>query len=154
MQRFWRLLLPLIGLVMFGAVTYHAVRRNSANPTSRYFWWSAVRLDKDPLNTHPKPQTVNPCPDRTADCVTWDPESVWIEPGLLPSLLIVSALPAFAVGKAIVRVTGHFGISQVPTFMLSMPVLIVGWYYLLGLLIDRWRLKRYKRLAANSSSCR
>jgi len=34
------------------------------------------------------------------------------------------------------------GISQVSSFMFSMPVLILAWYYLIGWLLDRWISKR------------
>jgi len=35
------------------------------------------------------------------------------------------------------------GISEVLSFMLLMPVLILVWYYFIGWLLDRWSYKRH-----------
>ena len=51
--------------------------------------------------------------------------------------LMISAIPAFAVGAIAVGGLGRLGISQVSSFMVLMPLLISTWYYALGLLIDR-----------------
>ena len=72
---------------------------------------------------------------------------MWIEPGLLPMVLVVSALPAFAVGSVLVRTLGRLGVSQLTTFMSAMPFLIAGWYFFGGWLLDRWRYRQRKRLA-------
>ena len=136
----WRLLLPVIGLVLFGGVSYDSLRvnREAKNATGRYFWWSSIRLDSDPLNRQPS----TPCKERSADCVSWDPVYIWVDPGWLTKSLILSAFPAFLVGAIIVNGLKRLGISEVTTFMISMPLIIVGWYYLTGRLLDRWTNKR------------
>jgi len=48
--------------------------------------------------------------------------------------LMISAIPAFAVGAIAVGGLGRLGISQVSSFMVLMPLLISTWYYALGLL--------------------
>ena len=60
-------------------------------------------------------------------------------------LLILSGLPAFAVGKIIVGGLGRLGINQIWSFLISMPLLLFTWYYFLGWLVDRWKFKRVHR---------
>lgn len=137
---------------LFTALTYHAVRVNHENHRdhpSRYFWWGVGRLDSDPLNRHPlKRFTARPCPENTGDCVEWDPEYIWVIPGLMQRALVFSALPAFIVGFVVVRGFGHLGVSEVATFMVAMPLCIALWFYSVGWLLDRWRYKRRARILA------
>jgi hypothetical protein len=58
---------------------------------------------------------------------------------------MLSALPAFVVGGFTVGGLGKLGISQVSSFMLLMPVLIFGWYYFVGWLLDRWSHKHHRQ---------
>jgi len=130
----WTIVFPLIGLFLFSAESYHSVRMNREvqRTSSKYFWWSSVRLDIDPLNRHPE----------TKVATTWDLRYIWIDPALLTRFLILSALPAFVVGELAVIGFGRLGISEFSTFMFLMPVLIFTWYYLVGWLFDRWLGKR------------
>jgi len=140
----WRLVLPALGLALFAAISYHAVRWNRTfhGGSSRYFWWASIRLDTDPLERHPRVQPITPCTSGSEDCVSWDPEYISIESGVLPHALVLSALPAFAVGSVVMLGLGCVGVSQFSTFMVSMPVFILSWYYFLGWLLDRWIFKR------------
>jgi hypothetical protein len=61
--------------------------------------------------------------------------------GLLARALILSAIPAFFLGQLIAAELGRLGVSEVLTFMVLMPLLIVGWFYFLGRLIDSWGRK-------------
>jgi len=61
---------------------------------------------------------------------------------LLTKVLLVLALPAFGVDLFAIRGFAGFGVSEVASFFASMPLLIGGWFYFVGLLIDRWRQKR------------
>lgn len=72
-------------------------------------------------------------------------EIVCVTPGLLTASLMASALPVFALGCVVAHIFGRLGFSQVVTFMTSMPLLLLVWYYLTGRLIDRWREKRVRR---------
>jgi hypothetical protein len=144
----WRLILPILGLTLFAFVSYRSFRNpvlRSAN--GRYFWWGTIRLDTDPLN---KRHLVSPCkenPNTAEACIDWDDlEYFSASPGLLAALLAFSALPAFIAGLVIVTVLGRFGISQVSSFMVSMPLLLAAWYYFVGWLIDRRRSKRSANL--------
>ena len=67
----WRLILPVIGLVLFAIVSYGSFKRNRETglANNRYFWWSSVRLNSDPLNKHPRVPT--PCKDTIGDCINW-----------------------------------------------------------------------------------
>jgi hypothetical protein len=67
---------------------------------------------------------------------------MWVTPGLLDRLLVYSALPAFLAGAAIVISLSKRGVDEVLTFMVSMPILLFGWYYFVGWLIDRWSHRR------------
>jgi hypothetical protein len=137
MEMRWRIILPVVGLLLFGVITHHAFQWNSAmHGSARYFWWSAMRLDKEPLNRNPSWKS-------------WETGAIWIEPGVLPMVLVVSSLPAFAVGKGLVRSLGLLGVSELTTFLTAMPVLIATWYFLVDWLLDWWRLRRAThRLAA------
>ena len=135
----------LWGVTLFTALTYHAVRVNheKRDHSGRYFWWGAARLDSVPMDRHPlKRATVRPCPENAGDCVEWDPEYIWVTPGLMQRALVLSALPAFIIGLAIVRGLGHLGVSEVATFMVVMPLCMGIWFYSVGWLLDRWRYKR------------
>src|SRR5260370_24968458 len=133
----WRLALSILGLILFGAGSCDSFRFQPTH--SRYFWWSSIRLDSDPLNKHP--QTPTPCKPETEDCAYFDPQNMWVDPGWLAKLLVLSGFPAFLAGAAVVGGLGRLGINQITSFMVSMPLLIFGWYYLLGWLIDRRRFR-------------
>jgi hypothetical protein len=141
MRRRWQLILPTIGLMLFGGVTYESLeRRQHEKAHGQYFWWASIRLDTHRVNR--EPNTVAPCKIGEGDCVVWDVASLPRSPGLLGAILIMTAFPAFVIGMPIVRLLGSLGISEVPTFMIVMPVLIAGWYYALAWLDARWRSRR------------
>ena len=142
MRKRWRIVLPVIGLALFGAESYHSVRfnRETHQIPSRYFWWSSIRLDSDPLNRHP--QGATPCKNGQVNCGTWVLRDTWVEPALLTRFQMLSAFPAFSVGGLAVGGLGRLGISQVPSFMFLMPLLIFAWYYFIGWQLDRWLSKR------------
>jgi len=142
MRMRWRLALPVLGLVLFGGVTRNSfhVNREIHRTPNRYFWWSSMRLDSDPLNRHPL--ATEPCKDGEEKCVDWTPVSIWVEPGWLAELLVPSAFPAFVFGAVVVHGLGRLGISEVSSFMVVMPLLISAWFYFVGWLVDRWRFKR------------
>ena len=147
MRIHWKIVLPVVGLLLFAGVSVESLqmRRDAQKNPSRYFWWSAVRLDTDPLNRHPHPQVAAPCRDSEGeDCVSWDPATIWVDPGWLTKTLMLSAFPAFVVGVFFVHALGRYGISEVSSFMVSMPLLIFAWYYAIGWLLDRWS-KRSRR---------
>ena len=59
--------------------------------------------------------------------------------------LVLSAFPAFLAGFALVLLLARKGINEVMTFMVAMPMLLYGWYYLVGWLIERWISGRRQR---------
>jgi hypothetical protein len=142
MRMRWSLILPIAGLILFAAVSYRSmdVNHHEEGAPTKYYWWSSLRLDSEPLNKNPK--LASPCQDKKENCVQWELSYQWVQPGLLDKLLVVSALPAFLVGAATVIGLSNLGIDEVLTFMVSMPILIFAWYYLVGWLIDRWSHKR------------
>ncbi len=145
MRKRWRIALPVVGLILFSGVSYSSFRMNreTQRPPSRYFWWSSIRLDSDPANKLVGRTTT--CKDDKENCVNWDLQERWVDPGRLTKFLMLSALPAFVVGGFIVGGLGKLGISQVSSFMLLMPVLIPGWYYFVGWLVDRWSHKHHRQ---------
>jgi hypothetical protein len=140
----WRLALPTVGLMLFAVVGYgsfHTQRTRHPGP-KRYFWWSSIRLDTDPLNRRFKPET--PCQEE--GCIDLgDPIYLTVHPGWPSKLLMLSAFPAFFAGIGLERILGRMGISEVTSFMVSMPLLLFAWYYFLGWLIDRRKSKRSKQ---------
>ena len=141
----WQYLLPIVGLFLFAAVTYYSLPVNHATAhKSRYFFWSAIRLDSDPQNK----RSSAPCKAGSADCDGWELVAISVDPGWLGRTLFISALPAFLVEAFILSGAARVGINQVSTFMVSMPLLIAVWYYLAGNFVDRLM----KRLSRRSSS--
>jgi hypothetical protein len=130
---------PALGLLLFAMVTVRSAGMNehdSKHPR-KYFWWSSLRLDTDPLNRH-RPAAM-PCPDEPhADCSGWDLlPNQWVDPSIFDRVFIVSAFPAFVAGTGIVALSSKRGADEVLVFMVSMPMLIFLWYYFAGWLIDR-----------------
>jgi hypothetical protein len=139
----WNLALPVSGLILFAVLSYDSLRVNrevfNGRP-SRYFWWSSIRLNSDPLNKHSAVPAA--CKDGIEDCTTWDPVYIWVDPGWMEKALVISAFPAFIVGAGLVGGLARVGISEVSTFTVSMPVLIFAWFYFVGWLVGTWRYKR------------
>jgi hypothetical protein len=147
----WRPTLCLWGLVLFGLLTYASIQGNREmrhGRHGRYFWWGSVRLDSDTLDRH---LTLEPCTQRpNGDCV-WEPLYIWVEPGLLEKALVLSALPAFILGRTVVFGLARLGVNELTSFMFTMPVLILVWFYGVGWLLDRWQHKRSLRRSSASS---
>ena len=55
-----------------------------------------------------------------------------MDPGGLDIVLVTSAFPAFLFGEAFAHILGRLGVSEVTTFMISAPMLMFVWYYLLS----------------------
>jgi hypothetical protein len=151
MRMRWRPTLCLWGLVLFGLLTYASIQGNremSHGRHGRYFWWGSVRLDSDPLDKHP---TLEPCTQgQDGDCAC-DPLYIWVEPGLLEKALVLSALPAFLLVRAVVFGLARLGVNELASFMFTMPVLTLVWFYGVGWLLDRWQHKRSLRRSSASS---
>jgi hypothetical protein len=141
-------ILPAIGLILFGIVTYNnfVVNRAVHRHPNKYFYWSGARLDTDPLNKHPKLQRQCEDGEEGDDCVAWDLLEMRSDPGWKARSLVLSALPAFAAGGLILFALGKLGVSQLVTFAVTMPPLLFAWYYFLGWLVDRAINKRFSRL--------
>jgi hypothetical protein len=141
MRKRYQIILPILGLFLFCVGSYVDFRTEKEYPlaSNRYFWWSSIRLDRDPLG-HSVP-ALNPRRNEDGN-VGWDPPTKWVTPGPLANFLKYSALPAFALGAVVVGAVGRLGVSQVTSFMTVMPLLIAVWYYFVGWLIDRWLIRR------------
>jgi hypothetical protein len=142
MKTGWRWTLPLVGLILCGVETYHSIDFNHQmrRATDRYFWWSSVRLDSDPLNR--RKHALAACKDEAENCVGWELRDIWVDPGWLERALEISATPAFLLGVVIVGLLGRLGVSEVTSFMNVAPPLIFVWFYFIGWLVDRWKRKR------------
>lgn len=51
---------------------------------------------------------------------------IWVDPGWLEKALVISALPAFFLGAVFVRELARLGVSELASFMSTMPALILG----------------------------
>jgi hypothetical protein len=135
MRKRWRLVLPVVGLILFAAQSYASYRFNQelGRTPRKYYWWSSIRLDSDPLN-------------RSANVLHpgegWERNWVWVDSGYLAKLLMFSGLPAFALGAISVGSLAQLGVNEVWSFAVSMPLFMFGWFYFIGWLIDRWLRKR------------
>jgi hypothetical protein len=132
-------ILPVAGLVLFTVVSIRSAKLNEhdADHPRKYFWWSSLRLDSDPLNRHPSP--AQPCGDKRQDCAGDESSSRKVVPDWLDRTLAISGFPAFLAGTAVVALGSKQGVDEVLTFMVSMPILLFGWYFLVGRLVD-WLL--------------
>lgn len=136
MRRRWQLILPVLGLLLFTGVSYQSLHGIPA--ANRYVYWASIPLDSDPLN-----RRTLPCEGGHGDC-SWAPDSIWVDPGVLARSLLISALPAFVIGIAIAKEVGRLGVSELVTFMATIPLLIFAWDYALGWTIDRLMYKRQR----------
>lgn len=137
----WRLILPVVALLLFSLGTYESFA-HPIFPQSRYFWWASLRLDSDPLGKRNSSTSTGDCKPAGEACLFVDTEYILVHPGWLARLLIICAAPAFILGRLVVHGFARLGISEVRTFMVSMPLLIATWFYFVGWLLDRRRLKR------------
>ncbi len=140
----WRGFVPICGILLFGLGTYASIRMNEDihNGAGRYFWWSALRLDSDPLNRHPSSRTSYSCNDSTENCGSLEPLGLWIDPGWVSKCFVLSALPAWLATIGIVRGLAQLGVSEITSFFVSMPLLTLAWFYSVGWMLDRWHGKR------------
>ena len=130
----WSAILPICGLLYFALGTAHSIRFNREvhnNRPSRYFYWSIIRLDSDPLNRHPISTTV-PCKNAPGDCASWDPGFIWIDPGWGTQIYFWAVIPALALTAASVRGFARLGVSEVKSFFVLMPILSSLWLFLVG----------------------
>lgn len=67
---------------------------------------------------------------------------IWVDPGHLAKSLVLTALPAFALGAIVVEGLAHVGVSEVWSFGAALPLLIFAWFYSVGWLVDHWFRKR------------
>ena len=150
MRMRWRPTLCLWGVILFALLTYASIQGNREmrhGRHGRYFWWGSVRLDSDPLGRH---ATLEPCTQRPDGDCAWEPMYIWVEPGLLEKALVLSSLPAFFLGRAVVFGMSRLGVSELVSFMCTMPVLTLMWFYGVGWLLDRWQHKRSLRPSSAS----
>lgn len=143
MRRLWQIVLPVLGLSLFGGITRAALEgRQMEKVHGQYFWWASIPLDTHRID--PKQNTVDRRTQIGEGRASWDPRVIE-DRGLPTRLMLVSAFPAFFIGIACVRILGRLGVSDVSTFLVLMPLLIAAWYYLIGAVIDRWAYRRLRR---------
>lgn len=136
----WRITLPVLGLLLFGFESYHSIQMNREAHTTRYRYWSAIKLDTDPRGTN-QPSFI-PCKDDPkSNCAGWGPVYIWVTPGVVTKTLLIVALPAFLVGAGLTRGLALVGVSELLTFAISMPFLIGAWFYSVGWFVDS-RIRR------------
>jgi hypothetical protein len=137
----WRFVLPVLGLLAFCGESYLSLRMNRefGMTPRRYYWWSSIRLDSNPLNKNTKIPAA-PCKSDEEDC-GWEPAHIWIDPGYLTKSLMLIALPAFALCAITVGGFARLGVNEVWSFFVSMPVFTVAWFYFVGWIME-WLLKR------------
>src|SRR5258705_13802683 len=130
MQPRWSVILPMVGLILFAAVSYRSmpVNHHEQEAPRKYYWWSSLRLDSDPLNENP--QLAAPCAIEKQNCSNGEFPNIKIVPSWLDRLLIISSLPAFLAGGAFVVVLRKAGPDEGLTFITSLPILFFVCVYL------------------------
>ena len=135
-------MLPIVGLTFFAAISYESYRteRRSKGDAGRYFVWSTMQLDSDPLSRH----HPSPCLQSSEPCVEWNSAVLdrYGRPGRAEKMFLLSALPAFFASSLLTFGLGNVGVNEIVTFMISMPLLTFGWFHFVGWLIDRRRSAR------------
>jgi hypothetical protein len=126
----------------------YSLQRDAIAASGRYFFWSTIRLDADPLSRHHH----SPCAKSQEPCVDWDVSRAdgWgrVHARQLEKVLVVSALPAFLISGVVVFGLGRIGTSEVTSFMFSMPLLICVWFYCIDLRVDRRAYRRSRKAVA------
>jgi hypothetical protein len=142
----WRIVLPIVALITFGTESYISLRMKHQLGIAprRYYWWASIRLDADPLNKNPVVQDA--CKSGREDC-GWVASYIWVDPGYFIQSLMLFALPAFARGAISVSGLARMGINEVWSFMVLVPLFMLGWFYFIGWLVDRWMFKRRQTTA-------
>lgn len=146
MRRFWSVVLPIVGILLFSLVSWQSFKVNreiQQHLPSKYFYWSAIRLDTDPANR--RNWDVGKRRDGDENCGGWELRAIWVEPSLFGTFVLLIAFPAFVLGRLIVGLLGTEGINQLTSFMLLMPVLLLIWFWFVGWVFDRWIHRRSKR---------
>ena len=147
----WRLVRPALGPILFAVGTADSLRRDPElhRTPNRYFGRESFRLDSDPLNRHPEPSSA--CEDHKENCSSWDLRAVWVDPGYLAEALMLTAAPAFFLGAAVISGLGRLGVNEVWAFFIVIPPLIVGWYYGVGMFLDRRKMRRLRTMRLEPS---
>jgi len=55
---------------------------------------------------------------------------------------VLTALPAFLLEFVVIHGLARLGVSELQSFLFTMPLLTVVWFYVVGWLLDRWLHKR------------
>jgi hypothetical protein len=129
----WRLLLPIVGLLLFSEVTGKSLRMNRETPDAGTFCWSWWRLDSDVLQR----SSSNPSKLGTNSFV--GPMDVLIGPRMSTESARASCFSRIPARRINRQSSRHAGVSEVITFMASMPGLMIAWHWVVGRLVDRWR---------------
>jgi hypothetical protein len=140
------LVLPVIAMFLFGIGSYGSYRFNQHTNIDKYYWWSSIRLDRDPLDRHPDVSRGGK--SAHVDGIEWEPTSIWVDPGGLAIFLMTSAFPAFILGEVLAHAVGRLGVSEFTTFIISVPILMFAWYYFLSWLGFRIFVRLRKRQKA------
>src|SRR5260370_41782616 len=101
MQLRWSVILPMVGLILFAAVSYRSmpVNHHEQEAPRKYYWWSSLRLDSDPLNENP--QLAAPCATEKQNCSNGEFPNIKIVPSWLDRLFFTSGQSAVLGGVAL-----------------------------------------------------
>jgi hypothetical protein len=129
----------LFGLITYGSMQEHRLMQRYH---TSYFWWGSIRLDTDPLSTR---SGLNQCAQESEGNCYVDLGIRWGTHGWIEVAYLITAFPAYLPTAAVVRGLAFFGVSELLSFIVAMPLFTFGWFYTVGWLLDRWRYKRFLR---------
>jgi hypothetical protein len=133
MRRRWQIVLPVVGLLLFGFIncaSYLKEKHESKPGPRKYSWWWGIRLDRRPLEIEP-PKTSQE---------GWEPQYILIELGPLQKLVILTGFPAFLLSVPLIHALDSFGADQLIVFLTITALGLAVWYWFLGWLIDRRKM--------------
>jgi hypothetical protein len=142
MKRRWSIIVPVLGMLLYGVLAYTSVRQNRELRTRRVFYFGALPLERAVKKVSPPTPTGD-------EVVGWDPESIWIDPGLLHKLVIITGFPAYVATLIGMNALVAAGVSQMWSFFLIFSPSLIGWYYFVGWWMDR---KRHRKLIMRKST--
>jgi hypothetical protein len=139
------LILPFIGLLVFAGQSFQSFRQqqNALKRGNTCFCWSNTPLDEKPFDTRYEVfgrSNLTSCGYlRELEAQT---DLGCGQPSLPARLLMLTELPAFLMSLGIVKSLAKLGVSEVMSFIVTMPPLIFAWYYFLSWMVARLTRRR------------
>jgi hypothetical protein len=149
MRKLFRVALPTAAVIAFGAISYGSYHNAQQHHQlqARYFVWSTLRLDSDPLGK----RYPSPCANLNTgeSCFVWEDLAIYRHPSNAERVFVLLDFPAMIVGMFVSFMLGRIGVNEIWTFMISIPLLTAAWCFLVGRILDRRIFQRERFLSTS-----